>query len=498
MNIKTHHKPHSIILSFTDHLFRKGFVILALILTLIIPNSIYGQSTPLTLIPTDDAYVNSSRIAENYGTDSLIKSDGSRTAYLKFNLASVRTVPVQKAEFRFYVTESSASTHVLKTVYKTTWLERYLTYKSRPPGYTTVVGQIVNPQKGRWYSVDVTAEVQKYKGNVWSFSIQNTGKADSFHFYSKNNSSNKPQLVIYPAGSSVSPTKVPTAGPTVTRTPTATVTKAPTPTTRPLSATPNPTKAPTATPTVTRAPSPTATPTRVPTTVPSPTSQPGNTSGVFVPSQWKLTLPIGSSGKPTEIKYPQLSQSYQADPWFVQLNNGTALRFRAPVNGVTTSGSSYPRAELREMKNNGEDGADWSSSSGTHTMYLDQAITMVPKGKKHVVAGQIHDGGDDIIVIRLEDKHLFINPDNDQEITLDSNYTLGKRFNVRFVVNNNQTKVYYNGVLKFTYSKSYSGAYFKAGAYTQSNCDRPEEENTPCDATNYGEVVIYKAEVTHN
>ena len=129
---------------------------------------------------------------------------------------------------------------------------------------------------------------------------------------------------------------------------------------------------------------------------PIPSLQPISPKAVLHPSQvldlnnWKVTLPIGSSEKPKEIKQPEIV-TYSINPWFMVAPEGTAVIFRAAVNGVTTSGSDYPRSELREMTANGRANAEWSSSKGTHTMFLDQAITAVPKIKRHVVAGQIHD-----------------------------------------------------------------------------------------------------------
>ena len=124
-------------------------------------------------------------------------------------------------------------------------------------------------------------------------------------------------------------------------------------------------------------------------------------------ANWKETLPTGSSGSPTEIIQASLA-SYSNDPYFHVNSTCNGVVFRAPVNGVTTSGSGYPRSELREMANNGQDKASWSTTSGTNTLFIDQAITAVPKTKKHVVAGQIHDTKDDVIVIRLEYPKLFV------------------------------------------------------------------------------------------
>jgi hypothetical protein len=213
-------------------------------------------------------------------------------------------------------------------------------------------------------------------------------------------------------------------------------------------------------------------------------------------TKWKLTLPTGSSGDPIEIMQPKLD-SFELDPWFITLPEAGAIRFRAAVNGVTTSGSDYPRTELREMTDS-ETKASWSSEIGKHSLYIDQAITAVPSTKQDVVAGQIHDDERDIIVIRLDYPvlHIRINGTNVQ--TLDQNYTLGKRFNIKFEVSDNQTKVYYNNSVEpvYTLSKNYSDAYFKAGVYPQSNCDK-EKVQSLCTNNNYGEVVIYGVGVSH-
>jgi hypothetical protein len=214
-------------------------------------------------------------------------------------------------------------------------------------------------------------------------------------------------------------------------------------------------------------------------------------------TNWKITLPIDGSDSGSdadEVKQPQLA-TYSIDPYFKNNSDNTGVIFRAHTGGATTSGSGYPRSELREMTNSGASNASWSSGSGTHTMEIDQAITHLPVVKPHLVAGQIHDGGDDVIVFRLEGTKLFIDINGDDGPTLTSNYVLGTRFKVKFVVSNNQTKCYYNDVLMYTHNQSYSGAYFKAGAYTQSSCTGTPGSSESCSA--YGEVVIYNVTVSH-
>jgi hypothetical protein len=212
---------------------------------------------------------------------------------------------------------------------------------------------------------------------------------------------------------------------------------------------------------------------------------------------WKITLPVDGSDSGTdadEIKQPQLA-TYSIDPYFKNNADNTGVIFRAHTGGATTSGSGYPRSELREMTNNGATNASWSSGSGTHTMEIDQAITHLPDLKRHIVAGQIHDGGDDVIVFRLEGSKLFIDINGDDGPTLTGNYVLGTRFKVKFVVSGNQTRCYYNDTLMYTLNQSYSGAYFKAGAYTQSSCTGTPGSSESCSA--YGEVVIYNVTVSH-
>ncbi len=210
---------------------------------------------------------------------------------------------------------------------------------------------------------------------------------------------------------------------------------------------------------------------------------------------WKLTLPIGTADKPThpeEIRQPELGD-FEISPWFQPTTDCVGVIFRAPVDAPTTSGSHYPRSELREMTADGEN-ASWSSTSGTHTMTVTEAFTSLPKGKPHLVGAQIHDDSDDITVFRLEGSSLYITDGDDPHYKLvTDNYVLGTKYEAKFVVSNGVVQAYYDGRLQATLAKNFSDAYFKAGAYTQANCERA----APCSPDNYGETVIYQLAVTH-
>ena len=221
---------------------------------------------------------------------------------------------------------------------------------------------------------------------------------------------------------------------------------------------------------------------------------------LFDLANWKLTLPVTSANDPTqplEVLQPKLA-TYQLSPWFMLTPDNKGIIFRAPVNSPTTANSNYPRSELREMTNNGTQEFFWSSTKGTHTLFIDEAITATPKNKPDVVAGQIHGDTSDLLVIRLEGQNLYLTRSKANPVTLDDNYVLGKRFTVKFVASNGEIAVYYNNGADpvYTLAKKVKQAYFKVGVYTQSNC---QTEGSPdlCSADNYGEVVVYQAQVTH-
>ena len=207
-------------------------------------------------------------------------------------------------------------------------------------------------------------------------------------------------------------------------------------------------------------------------------------------SNWKLTLPTGDEGSPDEITQPELD-TFSVDPYFMLNDDASAVVFRADVDGVTTSGSGYPRSELREM--DGTSKAAWSTTSGRHTMTITQAITHLPDVKQHVVARQVHDSGDDVMMIRLEGSYLFVESNGDDMGELDDAHVLGTTFTVRIVAVSGWIEIYYEDMdtPMVIMEADTDGCYFKAGAYTQSNLDRGDEPGA------YGEVRIEALEVVH-
>lgn len=212
-------------------------------------------------------------------------------------------------------------------------------------------------------------------------------------------------------------------------------------------------------------------------------------------SDWKLTLPVGSDEDDAdEIKQPDLA-AFSDDRFFTTTRDGTGVVFRAPAGGATTSGSGYPRSELREMEPGGTSEASWSNSSGTHVMRVEQAITALPRRKAEVVAGQIHDADDDVVMVRLERKRLFVEADGEDIGTLDADYDLGTTFTIEMKANADGIEISYDtanidGGKTVRYDEVGQGYYFKAGCYTQSNSSHDDDDA-------HGEVVVYALDVEH-
>ncbi len=249
-------------------------------------------------------------------------------------------------------------------------------------------------------------------------------------------------------------------------------------------------------------PSPSGSPSGGPSTRPSASGTPAPTprsgghglpGGVLNLTNWKLTLPVAASGssKAQEIVQPQLA-SYAVSPYFTVTGGGDGVVFQANAGGATTSGSGYPRSELREMTSGGAKLASWSTTSGTSTMTVRTAVTHLTSAKPQVTVAQVHDDSDDVLVIRLDGPHhLYAEHDGTNYGDLDNGYVLGTPFTATMTASGGHIRISYNGVSKVDYQVSGSGNYFKAGCYLQSNTSKGDAPSA------YAEVVIYRLDVTH-
>lgn len=199
---------------------------------------------------------------------------------------------------------------------------------------------------------------------------------------------------------------------------------------------------------------------------------------------FKLTLPVGEPGHPTEYQLEDLQ------PWF----DPRSISFRTPAGGVTTPNSTYPRSELRER-------GWWPSRIGVHKLKASLAVEHLPEVKPHVVVAQIHDGDDDVIQVRLEGRRLFVESDGDDIGTLDLNYELGSRFDLRVIADKNGLLIRYRRYVStgqpLPWMSTYRnlggvGWFFKAGCYLQTNTSKGDAADA------YGEVRFWELRVVHH
>jgi alginate lyase len=222
---------------------------------------------------------------------------------------------------------------------------------------------------------------------------------------------------------------------------------------------------------------------------PSTSSDSGGISAILDPSDWYLTLPTGHKGDPDTVEMPKLA-GFSCSAF--HLNDAKdGVVFTANAGGVTTSGSSYPRSELREM--DGSDHASWTNTHGTHTLTVRQAVTTLPKAKPDVVTAQIHDANDDVLEVRIEGSRLTAQyNDGKTEVTLDPHYKLGTAYDLTITASGGRIRVDYNGAKKLDIAKKGSGWYFKSGSYIQSNTSKGDK------ASAVAVVVIYRLAVKHS
>jgi poly(beta-D-mannuronate) lyase len=207
-------------------------------------------------------------------------------------------------------------------------------------------------------------------------------------------------------------------------------------------------------------------------------------------TNFKLTLPIQQPGKDAvEIFQPELSRL--SDQYFHVTCARDGVAFVADCGGAKTKWTHFARSELREMTDDGGAPASWSVNRGTHTMWLTEAVMHLPTKRPEVVTMQIHNATDDIVMIYLKGKLLYVQHNGTSLGVLDANYALGTIFKAKVVASGGVVQVYYNGELKSVSSHTAEGCFFKAGSYPHSNPDFGEASDA------YAEVIVYDVKIQH-
>jgi len=230
-------------------------------------------------------------------------------------------------------------------------------------------------------------------------------------------------------------------------------------------------------------------------------------SQYFDLSHWKLTVPVNGSGGIGGVadELPSARLVRYSSPWFQLGQGGRALVFWAPVSGATTSGSDYPRSELREVLDPGNDNVNWTLDDKS-VLQAKCMVQQVPDSTGKVVVGQIH--GFQVnplvkLVYHYSDKsrtgsvYALIDPtphskDDNVTLPLASDIGLNQAFSYEIDASSGGLKMRVNDRPWVTYDADPSwddvGLYFKAGVYVQAS---------GASSTDGGKVAFYRLVATH-
>ncbi|MGG4484037.1 DUF7594 domain-containing protein [Paenibacillus illinoisensis] len=161
-----------------------------------------AESSIMELIPSEDTYVSSGAMTENFGTEKTIVTRQSNTeetgAFLKFDLSDLSGT-VSSAMLRLYVNNFSAiADRTAYIVSSDTWTETDLNY-SNMPEFGNPIGSVRVMNEG-WVEIDVTSYVMSELAGdkTASLYIKDPVQSDNvdIYFYSKENGSNGPILSV--------------------------------------------------------------------------------------------------------------------------------------------------------------------------------------------------------------------------------------------------------------------------------------------------------------
>jgi len=210
-------------------------------------------------------------------------------------------------------------------------------------------------------------------------------------------------------------------------------------------------------------------------------------------NNWYIQFPTenGSltctAGSVDSASTTQLIAGYTNAPYFYTGTDG-AMVFWAPINGATTSGTTFPRSELRELINTNDTSVDWTLY-GTHILNAQVKVLQVPTSTKEVIIGQIHAySGDALPTVKV------IYDNGKVHATIKTNSTddgsdfdfptvtsgLSNSITYQIEVVNGLISVVINGITNsyniFHSDPNYTNEtqYFKAGDYCQADsCSNP-------------------------
>lgn len=205
---------------------------------------------------------------------------------------------------------------------------------------------------------------------------------------------------------------------------------------------------------------------------------------------WKLQYGLPGESGIHEVGPAELA-AFALDPWFAVTPDGW-VTMKVQCDAATTSGSSYPRVELRELNADGSPAA-WDSSKGRHTLDFEVRVGHLPPNKPQMSLAQCHDDQTQQIEVLADGTELTwrVNGESAGQPRLPLP-VVGTAMRLEAV--DGVTNLYVGDLTKpamTTSSMRQSGVtYFKVGSYLQSNTDHDA-------ATEYGSADFRNVRVFH-
>ena len=217
-------------------------------------------------------------------------------------------------------------------------------------------------------------------------------------------------------------------------------------------------------------------------------------------SAWKLQT-LDQNLLFTEISAVSLGSGYTSSFFYTDPTDGSIV-CKVPSNGATTSGSTYPRVEFRQMTG----GANWKLTDVTeHYLTAQCKVVAVAQAKPQTIIGQVHgsETNSELLKIRWTgylpgqcriEARYELNDATQAEygVTLASGLSLGDLIDYTITMKNGTITCTVNGVsASQTYTPAFFGTtdayYFKAGNYLQYN-----PQTVPDPTVIYGQNQFYK------
>lgn len=215
-----------------------------------------------------------------------------------------------------------------------------------------------------------------------------------------------------------------------------------------------------------------------------------NLAIVGPPCYWKLQYGDPRQSSVKEASPTDLVNGFTDDPYFVSTSDNWC-KMKVDVSAPTTSGSSYPRVELRELTKDGSQ-ITWSSSDSDNHLDFEVRVNHLPPGKPQMSIAQIHDSSNQRIEVLADGTQLTwrVNGSSSGQprVALPTTDTA-----MRLSCSNDTTHLYINDFTTPAFTTTAvtgTDLYFKVGSYVQSNTS-----NDP--AGEYGDADFRNVRVYH-